>query len=323
MISIIIPIYNKQNCLHVSVESVLRQTNGDFELILIDDGSFDSSFELCKEYEKVDARIRAYSKSNGGVSSARNLGIQIARGEYLTFLDADDELAPNALELMLKGARNDAEIVSLGFDIVKNKVVVGSRIPPSLTINSKFDYQKAYYGLECASAFNSACAKLYKADFIKKNNILFNEKISILEDGSFVYACLDKANRVELIGKSIYNYIQAQGESLVSKYHANFTEAVEIEYSSSKWMVNYIDGIALDAFYAKRFNRIVGFICALCNQQIDKEQRLGLLKACLASDSVCEILKNVNKKRLTFKEKIKLDLLKKKRYTLIMAMFKK
>ena len=88
-------------------------------------------------------------------------------------------------------------------------------------------------------------------------------------------------------------------------------------------MVNYIDGIALDAFYAKRFNRIAGFICALCNQQIDKEQRLGLLKACLASDSVCEILRNVNKKRLTFKEKIKLDLLKKKRYTLIMAMFKK
>ena len=89
MVSIIVPVYNTEKFLHRCIDSILAQTYTDFELLLIDDGSKDSSGTICDEYAAQDARVRVFHKENGGVSSARNLGLDNARGEWVTFVDSD------------------------------------------------------------------------------------------------------------------------------------------------------------------------------------------------------------------------------------------
>ena len=98
-ISIIIPIYNAESYLNLCIESILSQQFKDFELLLINDGSKDRSLEICNEYAAKDSRIKVFDKPNGGVSSARNMGLDNASGEYIMFVDADDMLIPNALSL--------------------------------------------------------------------------------------------------------------------------------------------------------------------------------------------------------------------------------
>ena len=99
-ISVIVPVYQAEKLIHDCVESVLRQTFQDWELLLIDDGSRDTSPAICDEYASRNDRIRVFHKPNGGVSSARNLGLLEARGDYIAFLDADDQYEPQALETM-------------------------------------------------------------------------------------------------------------------------------------------------------------------------------------------------------------------------------
>ena len=101
-ISVIVPVYNAEKSLCRCIDSILTQTYQDFELLLIDDGSKDSSGAICDSYVAKDSRIKVFHKPNGGVSSARNLGIDNAQGEWLTFVDADDYLSYDAYELIVK-----------------------------------------------------------------------------------------------------------------------------------------------------------------------------------------------------------------------------
>lgn len=110
-ISVIIPIYNVEKYLSDCVESVLKQTYTDLEIILVDDGSQDASGQICDDYAKQDSRVQVIHKKNGGLSSARNAGIDQATGQYFFFLDSDDWIAENALELLYK------EIKSTGSDL--------------------------------------------------------------------------------------------------------------------------------------------------------------------------------------------------------------
>ena len=97
-ISVIVPVYNAEKYLHRCIDSVLAQTYTDFELLLIDDGSKDQSGEICDEYAQKDARVRVFHQENGGVSSARNLGLDNAKGEWVTFVDSDDWAKPYYIE---------------------------------------------------------------------------------------------------------------------------------------------------------------------------------------------------------------------------------
>lgn len=114
MISVIVPIYNAEKYLSRCIDSILAQTLTDIELLLINDGSTDKSGEICNAYEQKDARIRVFHQQNNGVSNARCKGVEKANGEYLTFVDADDELYANSLETLLMHMNEDIDIVSSG-----------------------------------------------------------------------------------------------------------------------------------------------------------------------------------------------------------------
>lgn len=109
-ISVIIPIYNVEKYLSDCVESVLKQTYTDLEIILVDDGSQDASGQICDDYAKQDSRVQVIHKKNGGLSSARNAGIDQATGQYFFFLDSDDWIAENALELLYKEIKSTGRI---------------------------------------------------------------------------------------------------------------------------------------------------------------------------------------------------------------------
>ena len=105
MVTIIVPIYNAEKTLHRCIDSVLCQEYSDFELLLVNDGSSDSSGDICREYAQKDSRIQLIDKPNTGVSASRNLAISMARGTYLQFLDSDDWITPNATRLLVEAAQ--------------------------------------------------------------------------------------------------------------------------------------------------------------------------------------------------------------------------
>ena len=117
MVSCIIPVYNTQTYLPRCIESVLAQTFVDWEMLLIDDGSTDASGSICDEYAAKDERIRVFHKENGGISSARNVGLNYAQGEWIFFVDSDDSLPKTSLESLLSRS-SDANIIAGGFFFV-------------------------------------------------------------------------------------------------------------------------------------------------------------------------------------------------------------
>ena len=114
--SIIIPIYNTAAWIPACIESIINQSFSDFEILLIDDGSTDGSGVICDMYTKTDSRIRVFHKKNGGVSSARNYGLDKATGEWIYFVDSDDELLPDCLRIMTGYIRDDIDIVLAGYE---------------------------------------------------------------------------------------------------------------------------------------------------------------------------------------------------------------
>ena len=116
-ISIIIPVYNTESYLARCVDSILSQSFIDFELLLIDDGSTDGSGVICDAFADQDGRVRVFHKENGGVGSARNLGIDNAQGEWLYFVDSDDELMPDGLQVLVDGISEEVDMVMAGYEV--------------------------------------------------------------------------------------------------------------------------------------------------------------------------------------------------------------
>lgn len=210
-VSVIIPVYNAEITLHRCVDSVLAQTFTNFELILINDGSIDDSKKICDDYAKKDSRVVVIHKENGGVSSARNRGINIARGKWITFIDSDDCIHAELLENLYKG---DEDLKICGyFDQLR------SDSPNDRVYNSVKECAN-YLDLECKHNYiNAPWAKLFKASIIKQNNLLFNESLSLGEDTVFVLYYFNYCNSVRTINKALYCYNRPN--SLATKYNFN------------------------------------------------------------------------------------------------------
>jgi len=204
-ISIIIPIYNSEQYLSQCIESILSQTYINFELILIDDGSSDRSPDICDAYTRKDNRIKIIHKSNGGVSSARNIGINNAIGNWITFIDSDDWVNADYLYILVKAIDNNNMLVIQGVNrLLKNDdnsaiVDLGNHIFPSNSYYNLFSKMKlCNYGY--------AAAKLYNREIISQNNIRFDEDINHSEDLIFMLEYLLKIKTVKVISNSSYYY---------------------------------------------------------------------------------------------------------------------
>ena len=146
-ISVIIPVYNVEKYLSDCVESVLRQTYTDLEIILVDDGSKDASGRICDDYAKQDLRVRVIHKQNGGLSSARNAGIESANGQYLYFLDSDDWIAENAIELLyeaIKNTQSDLALCNMQYTDVRGRNISKQNAYRDFCVNNELWTQQDF-----------------------------------------------------------------------------------------------------------------------------------------------------------------------------------
>lgn len=209
-ISIIIPVYKAEKFLHRCLDSLLMQTYQDFEIILIDDGSPDKSGSICDEYAKNNPKIRAYHKKNGGVSTARNLGIKVAKGEWIGFVDSDDRVNKTFLESI--NISNETDIIHFGY---QKELKSGKKIPccrfNNQTITKELYFQKQYYS-------SSAWSSFFRRSFLNNHNILFNESVKYSEDREFVFRCvLLTQNKITLKNNTDYIYSYNDVSAIYSK----------------------------------------------------------------------------------------------------------
>ncbi len=244
MISIIIPVYNVEQYLHKCLDSILCQRYLSWECILIDDGSIDNSLSICENYEKKDHRFTVIHKENGGVSSARNLGIKKAKGEWLLFIDADDILIFNALSVIEDAISNHhTDFYMFGYDKISEN---GDYIfKPKNEIIKLIDKKTAIIEMYKPSIFpyqGYLWCKVFNRNIIKQNNLLFDESISFNEDRLFIvnYICCISKN-IYYSTLPIYHYIERETGAMSSifksynpKWHSDFYAYVEMYHLVNK-----------------------------------------------------------------------------------------
>ncbi|CIS28593.1 TPA: glycosyltransferase family 2 protein [Streptococcus pneumoniae] len=229
MISVIVPVYNVADYLRFALDSLLEQTYKDFEVILVNDGSTDNSGEICDEYGKLYDNIHVFHKKNGGLSDARNFGLEKSRGEFITFLDSDDYFEPYALELLITIQKKyDVDIVSTkggitySHDIYSKKLMAEDYLTVKILTNKEF-LAAVYYNDEMTV---SAWGKLYKRDLFKT---IF-PKGKIYED---LYVVAERLLNIKTVAHTdlpIYHYYQRQGSivnSTFSDRQYDFFDAID------------------------------------------------------------------------------------------------
>lgn len=203
-ISIIIPIYNVERYLRQCIDSILAQTFTDFELLLIDDGSPDGCPAICDEYAEKDTRIRVFHKQNGGVTSARNKGLNNANGNWIIYIDGDDWIEPTYVEELYNAAiNNEADIAICAFRFVYED---GSSVIEHPTIWD--DNKQASLNRYIASIWTTACGTIQKSSLYKDNGVQSPKDLTFCEDFHLMVRLCYFANKVVSINRPLYNYRQ-------------------------------------------------------------------------------------------------------------------
>lgn len=236
MISIIIPIYNVEDYLNKCIDSIIYQTYSDWELILVDDGSFDSSPAICDSYATCDSRIKVIHKINEGVSKARNIGIEIAQGEYIVFCDADDYVDPNYLKQFLKNNKN-ADLVITGYYFDTNNIVYSYKIYQEAYCKNLEEIKKHFF-LQNLKSNGYPWGKFYKHEIIKSNHLRFNEHLQINEDHLFVFQYLLCCKTIYITPSKDYHYTVFRGNNIDSLKKA--TKIVFISEFAKQQILNHI-----------------------------------------------------------------------------------
>lgn len=200
LISIIVPVYNAEKTLGRCVDSILNQTFQDWELLLIDDGSTDRSGEFCDEYASKDQRIKVFHKKNGGVSSARNIGLNYAKGEWITFIDSDDEIPKNTFTGDCRYFKED--LIVGAFNSIINGEIQCSRLDTG--VYSKQDLHRFFSHNINAPIFKVVWGKFFRNQLCK--GLLFDTNMIVGEDTLFVMQYLAKIKSCRIIEDIIYTY---------------------------------------------------------------------------------------------------------------------
>ena len=232
LISIVVPIYNVDKYLDKCVESIVDQTYRNLEIILVDDGSPDNCPKMCDEWKKKDKRIKVIHKKNGGLSDARNAGIDIAKGKYITFIDSDDYVEKNYVEFLYTNLVENEADISMGKQYVRYPdKTLNTGTGKLYVLNSHDCFDKLLYGEDFDV---SAWAKLYKIDLFK--NIRY-PKGRIFEDSATTYKLIDKAKNIVLNSQPIYNYIIRSDSITTNSFNQKKMELI----NSTKEMCDYIE----------------------------------------------------------------------------------
>lgn len=212
LISIIVPVYNAESTLDKCVDSIINQTFTNWELLLINDGSKDYSGKICDEYAAKDPRIKVFHKKNGGVSSARNIGLDNAQGEWIAFCDSDDWISFDFLDVFISYDLSLCDFYISGVQLIGSDFQI---LPPDICLD--LDNVALLDDILNKIYFTAPWGKLYKKQIIEDGGIRFNEKLKIGEDTDFILNYLLYIDKIRLISRPLYHFFNDES-CKISKY---------------------------------------------------------------------------------------------------------
>ena len=257
-VSIIVPVYKAESFLSRCVDSILNQEYRDFELLLVDDGSPDSSGDICDSYVAIDSRVRVIHQSNSGVSAARNHAIEEACGTYLQFLDSDDWITPDATKLLVRSAEDfQADLVIADF-----YRVIGERVSHKGDIDddeviSREDFAEHMMENPADYYYGVIWNKLYRRDLIEQHHLRMNPDISWCEDFMFNLEYIRYASRFYALKTPIYYYVKTKG-SLVTQ-GASISNTIKMKLTVFEYYNNFYKNILDEEEYEKNRLQVYRF----------------------------------------------------------------
>lgn len=313
MVSIIIPVYNSEKSIRRTIESVLNQSCKEFELILIDDGSTDSSYAICNGIAKENCNIIVISQVNSGAAEARNRGIEVAGGDYIAFVDADDTVDENWLSLL-----NDIiieykpDLVINGYKLMfsrNEEYKVRNIIAPAREfVNDKELVIHMTEKLINESVFNHVWNKLYRTEVIKKNSLQLNREFFLGEDFSFNLHYVQVAESVYITSASPYNYT-VNSDGITHRFtKEKFVALKKVTREFHDFLIK--NNLSLDGYYHRLIRNCFSSFMELFHKDcsFSFEEKKNEVKKIIHDPDVKKMLKDYNAHSL--KQRILLSLLK-------------
>ena len=284
LVSVIIPVYNVENYLRECIDSVLNQTYDNFEIILVDDGSTDSSGKMCGEYAGKNTRITVIHKKNGGLSSARNAGAEKASGKYIYFLDSDDYIDKETFSALVKNAEDNSS--DMVFFSAFSFIDGGGEAKQNYVYKNEYktDSGRNVFDMLIKNGeFHSAVPLLFfKNEFIKKNGLSFVDGI-YHEDMIFTFEAFMSASRVSNVNEQLYKRRYRSGSIMMSrKSEKYFNDMSRVYYTVSEYKKTHFidDNEAVDKYIARcAFNALNLYKKLSAGEQRENRERYDKLKS--------------------------------------------
>lgn len=277
-ISIIVPVYNSERTLPKCVDSIISQTLTSFELLLINDGSLDNSGKICDEYSKIDSRIHVYHKANGGVSSARNLGLDNAKGEWIVFVDSDDWIKIDHIEIVTK---KNSDIIFIGYKEIneKDNTIIREQQLQEYIATDRCECVNLILKAFKDRNFGFTWCKFFKRSIIEDNQLRFKKNISIREDEVFTFEYCNFIKSAEIYPYNSYYYVHSRNSLMHQKFIS--PREMRLAFTSSrqacKLNLNKEQESILDAYYLDSLLWCSRMMYTKGNRSV-RVERIGLLK---------------------------------------------
>lgn len=319
-VSIIVPAYNVENYIATCLDSLVGQAYENLEIIVVDDGSTDKTGEIADEYAARDGRVRVIHKENGGLSSSREAGISEASGEFITVVDADDWLEPEALLCCVEAMRADERVECVLFSYVKE--YPSSSVPVHifdkdmlfLGDDAEDRVYRRLFGLagdelahpEALAPVGSCCMKLYRASDARRGKYFHTDEVGSAEDALFNMYALDGVRGYAYLDKCFYHYRKSEG-SITATYRPRLLEQWSRLYGI---MESIIAEKRLGEKYSEALSNyialnIVGFgINEFSNKNNGIFHHAGKIKEYLVAPRMREAIRRLDKKKLPFKWRV-------------------
>ncbi len=283
MISVVIPAYNREDYIEACLDSIIRQSYGDLEIIVVNDGSTDSTGDICRRFASDDARIKVIDRPNGGLSRARNTGLDHATGDFIAFVDSDDMLHHDAVMTMAKIAgKSSCDIVAARYDYSETPHFEMPLTDEYRVIGSKKAIEMTLY--QTHGMNNSVCGKLFRRRLFDKVRFTGG---TMFEDLDIFYKLYDQTDRIALSNAPVYFY-RANPTSFINTWSPARLDAIKVCDDMAEYIYNNIPSLkkaADDRCLSTAFNMLINTtrnnvepsVSAKCRQTIKRLRLQSLL----------------------------------------------
>lgn len=333
-LSVIVPVYNAEKYLEASINSILNQTLKDIEIILVNDGSTDGSLSICRRFEEKDTRIRVIDKANGGVSSARNIGIKFSSGEFIGFIDPDDWIEPEMYSSMYEKAKHkNVNVVMCNYvNQYKNKSIHSKINIQDTIINRKIIINELIANMISGETLNSNSTTiagtvwrmLIKRELIVNNNIKFNEDIPLMEDLIFTIEVLLNTDRIVIDKNHLYHYVH-HDNTAGRKYRYDYIDISQKVFDNINKIL--VENNVMDSLKIRMDYRYINMKLLCIANEARKEnpkklnQKVAVISAICNDLRIKSVLNQINYTKYTIRKKFVLQSLKKNRIRFLLGYF--